>query len=55
VEVKASSKEVSRNLSYFGSKMNIPFLYQVVSEKDIDIRKDNIRIMGADKFLLLLV
>lgn len=55
VEVKASSREVSRNLSYFGSKMNIPFLYQVVSEKNTDIRKDNIRIIGADKFLLSLV
>lgn len=55
VEVKASSKEVSRNLSYFGNKMDIPFLYQVVSEKDVDIKKDNIRIMGADKFLQALV
>lgn len=55
VEAKESSREISRNLIYFGSKMNIPFLYQVVEEKDIDIKKDNIRIIGAEKFLHALV
>lgn len=55
VEVKASFREIARNLEYFGNKMNIPFLYQVVGEKNIDIRKDKIRIMSADKFLLSFV
>lgn len=55
VEVKTSSKEISRNLEFFGNKMNIPFLYQVVSEKNLDVRKDKIRIIGIEKFLLSLV
>lgn len=55
VEVKSSFKEVSKNLTYFGNRLNIPFLYQVVSEKDVDIMEGNIRIMSADKFLLSLI
>lgn len=55
VEVKSSFREVSKNLSYFGDRMDIPFLYQVVSEKDIDLRKDKVRVMSADKFLMSFV
>jgi len=55
VEVKSSSKEVSKNLTYFGNKLDIPFLYQVVSEENIDIRRENIRIISMDRFLVSLV
>ena len=55
VEVKASSKEIARNLTYFGDRLNIPFLYQIVDERNIDIRKDKIRILSMEKFLLSLV
>lgn len=55
VEVKSSSKEISRNLAYFDDKLNIPFLYQITSERNIDFRKDKIRTMSIDKFLLGLV
>lgn len=55
VEVKLSYKEISRNLSYFGDKLNIPFLYQVISERNIDFKKDRARVMSIDKFLLNLV
>jgi hypothetical protein len=52
VEVKSSVKEVSKNLAYFGSRLDIPFLYQVVDERDIDMRKDKIRVVSMEKFLL---
>lgn len=55
VEVKTTSKEVSKNLSYFGNRLEIPFLYQVVSENDVDIRKDSVRIISLDRFLVSLV
>lgn len=55
VEVKASAADVSKTLSYFGDKLNIPFLYQVVDERNIDIRKDKIRILSMEKFLSSLV
>src|SRR3989304_8521885 len=32
VEVKSNSREVSKNLLYFGDRLDIPFLYHVVSE-----------------------
>lgn len=55
VEVKSTSKEISKNLAYFGSRLEIPFLYQVVSENDVDIRKDTVRIISLDRFLASLV
>ena len=55
VEVKSNSKEVSKSLPYFGDRLNIPFLYQAVSEKDVDIRKDKVRIISLDKFMVSLV
>lgn len=55
VEVKSGSKEISKNLTYFGNRLEIPFLYQVVSENDIDIRKDTVRIISLDRFLVSLV
>lgn len=51
VEVKVSAEESPKNLSYFGNKLKIPFLYQVVSEENVDIRRDNIRFISLDKFL----
>jgi len=41
-------------ITYFGNKLNIPFLYQIVDERNIDIRKDKIRILSMEKFLLSL-
>lgn len=55
VEVKSSAKDVSKSLSYFGHKLAIPFLYQLVDERNIDTRMDNIRILSMEKFLLALV
>jgi len=36
---------------YFKEKLNIPFAYQVIKEENIDMMKDDIRIISADKFL----
>lgn len=55
VEVKSSHKEVAKNLLYFGNKLTIPFLYQVVAENGIDFREKGVRVISADKFLLSLV
>ena len=55
VEVKSSFRDISKNLAYFGERLKIPFLYQVVYDKDVDIRKDRVRVMSIDKFLLSLV
>lgn len=55
VEVKSSAKDISKSLTYFGNKLDIPFLYQIVDERNIDIRKDKIRILSVEKFLLSLV
>ncbi len=55
VEVKSSSKEISKNLTYFGDRLKIPFLYQVVLEDDIDIKKGSVRVMSLDKFLISLI
>jgi len=52
VEVKSSAKDISKSLTYFGNKLDIPFLYQIVDERNIDIRKDKIRILSMEKFLL---
>jgi uncharacterized protein len=55
VEVKTSAGEISRTLPYFGQKLNIPFLYQVVDQRNIDVRKDNVRVLSVERFLHALV
>jgi len=51
VEVKRSFKGIPASLGYFKNKLKIPFAYQVLEEGDIDLLKDNIRIISASKFL----
>lgn len=55
VEVKLSETAPSGNLLYFKNRLNIPFNFQVVKQNGIDILKDDIRVMSADKFLSGLV
>ena len=52
VEVKSNQVKVSPQLKYFGKKLNIPFLYQVVKIADIDKVINNIRVLSADRFLM---
>jgi predicted AAA+ superfamily ATPase len=51
VEVKLSETVPSNNLSYFKERLKIPFNFQVVKQNGIDVLKDKIRVISADKFL----
>ena len=51
VEVKSSSKEISKSLIYFARKLHIPFVYQVVDEVGVDFLQDNIRLISIHKLL----
>lgn len=51
VEVKSTNQEISKNLRYFAEKLKIPFVYQVIREKNVDFTQNNIRVISADKFL----
>lgn len=51
VEVKSSSKKISKNLNYFSERLDIPFLYQVVSDENVDFIKGKVRVISIDKFL----
>ena len=55
VEAKLNKTEISPNLNYFQSKLDIPFAFQVVKKTNVDIISDNIRVISADRFLLGLI
>lgn len=55
VEVKLSDTAPSKNLIYYKERLNIPFSYQVIKKENVDIMKDDIRIISAGKFLSGLV
>jgi len=55
VEAKLNKVQVSPSLHYFGKKLNIPFLYQVVKKRGVDSFINNVRVVSADKFLLSLI
>ena len=57
VEVKLSETEPSKHLAYFGDRLEIPFLYQVVAAAGVDFwdARKNISVMSADRFLSGLV
>jgi len=55
VEVKQNDTNPSKHLKYFGERLCIPYLYQVVKKKDIDQYVDGVRIVSADRFLSGLV
>jgi len=55
IEVKTSDQNISKSLLYFGRKLAIPYLYQLVKIPDVDFIQDNVRVMSVDKFLRGLV
>lgn len=55
VEVKLNNQEISKHLRYFNERLKIPFVYQVIKEKNIDLIQNRIRVISADKFLSGLV
>lgn len=54
VEAKLVESSIS-SLLYFGRKLSIPFLYQVVAKPGIDYLKNGVRVVSADKFLTAFV
>ncbi|MFH1771821.1 MAG: ATP-binding protein [Candidatus Omnitrophota bacterium] len=55
VEVKSVFKKVPASLRYFGSRLKVPFVFEVIKEENIDFIKENTRIISASKFLSGLV
>ncbi|PIP27138.1 MAG: AAA family ATPase [Candidatus Moranbacteria bacterium CG23_combo_of_CG06-09_8_20_14_all_39_10] len=55
IEVKSSDQSISKNLQYFGGKLDIPFKYQLVQTENVDFIQNDIRVMSVDKFLGALV
>lgn len=55
VEIKLSDTTPSKNIAFFRERLNIPYNYQVVLKKDVDLLNDGIRVLSADKFLTALI
>jgi len=55
VEVKSSASDIAKHLSYFGERLKIPLLYQVVAVPGLDSIRGNIRMISLGKFLAALV
>lgn len=51
VEVKLQETTPEPSLFYFRERLDIPFCYQVVKKKDVDLLNKGIRIISANKFL----
>lgn len=55
VEAKLNDTNPTKNLNYFGERLKISFLYQVIKKQNVDILKNGVRVISADKFLNNLV
>ncbi len=55
VEVKLNDTALSPGLLYFGNRLAIPYLYQVVKKDKTDTLEKGVRIISAGKFLAGLV
>ena len=55
VEAKLSDESLSPSLIYFGRRLRIPYLYQIVLNGKKDVLKETVRIMPASKFLSHLI
>lgn len=55
IEVKSFDQSISKNLQYFGGKLNIPFKYQLVQTENVDFIQNDIRVISIDKFLSALI
>ena len=55
IEAKYTSQEVPSSLKYFSTRLKVPFVYLVVQKSKVDVFKDSVRILSADKFLRGLV
>jgi len=55
VEVKSGDRKISKNLLYFGARLEIPLLYQLTTDPGTDYMEKGIRITSADRFLSSLI
>lgn len=55
VEVKSGDRAISPHLRYFGKRLQIPYLYQVVDESDVYSWVKGVSLISADRFLAGLV
>jgi len=55
VEAKLNETRLSPHLKYFRDKINPPYAYQVVKKTGVDIFREGVRIISADKFLAALL
>lgn len=55
VEAKLTDEQPSASIHYFRDRLKIPFCFQVVRKANVDMIKDNIRILSVDKFLSALI
>lgn len=55
VEVKQADTDLHTPLFYFGEKLKIPFLYQVVGTPGVDFLKERVHTISIEKFLTGLV
>ncbi len=55
VETKRAFKKVPAPLTYFGERLKIPLMFEVVKDREIDFIKGDVRVISADRFLSGLV
>jgi len=55
VEAKIQETKPAPVLLYFKNRLKIPCNYQVVKKKGVDLLKDDVRIVSADRFLSALI
>lgn len=54
VEVKSSNSHPAKSLNYFGERLKIPYLYQVVQNCDRHFRQGGVEVVPLEKFLVAL-
>jgi len=55
VEVKNVYKDIPAPLRYFQKRLKIPYAFEIVKDKSVDLIKHDVRVISADKFLTGLV
>jgi len=55
VEAKSNELNPSHSVCYFKERLDIPYVYQVVRKQNVDILKNGVRIISADRFLVSLI
>ncbi|MCF8260014.1 MAG: ATP-binding protein [Melioribacteraceae bacterium] len=51
VDAKLTETSISSQIKYFQKRLKIPFIYQVIKKQGVDVLKESVRVISADKFL----